>query len=146
MNKDLIMSGKLNHLDLMDSVPFVLNEIINQYTSFKAAKKDIHVTHLDNNDESHFYYLVLTWIYPQGDPKVLEEEICDQIAYQSTQVYRKLETWIQRFCDHQNNCEQPWTQVHHYHDHAIWANEGDSIELHCDDNHLYITFHFSGQW
>lgn len=143
MNKDLIMSGKLNHLDLMDSVPFVLNEIINQYISFNGAKKDIHVTHLDNNDESHFYYLVLTWVYPEGDPKVLEEELCDQIAYQSTQVYRKLETWIQRFCDHQGGY---WTQVHHYHDHAIWANEGDSIELHCDDHHLYITFHFSGQW
>lgn len=142
MNKDLIMSGKLNHLDLIDSVPFVLNEIINMYNPFKDAKKDIHVTHLDNNDESHFYYLVLTWIYPQGDPQVLEEEICELIARQSSQVYRKLEAWIQRFCDHQGN----WTLVHQYLDHTIWANKGDSIELHCDDNHIYITFHFSGQW
>lgn len=142
MNKDLIMSGKLNHLELINSVPFVLNEIINQYNPFKDAKEDIKSTHLDNNDESHFYYLVLTWEYPQGDPKVLEDELCDQIAYQSTQIYHKLEIWIQRFCYHQGN----WTQVHRYHDHAIWANKGDSIELHCDDNHLYITFHFSGQW
>lgn len=142
MDKYLIMYGKLNHLELIDSVPFVLNKIIDQYDQFKAVKKDIHVTHLDNNDESHFYYLVLTWEYPQGDPKVLEDELCDHISYQSTQVYRKLETWIQRFCYRQGN----WTQVHHYNDHAIWANKGDSIELHCDDNHLYITFHFSGQW
>lgn len=142
MNKDLIMSGKLNHIDLMDSVPLVLNEIINMYPSFKGAKEDIHDTRLDNNDESHFYYSVLSWVYPQGDPQVLEEELCDQIAYQSSQVYSKLETWLQRFCDHHGD----WIRVHHYLDHTIWANKGDSIELHCDDNHIYITFHFSGQW
>lgn len=142
MNKDLIMSGKLNHLELIDSVPFVLNEIINQYNPFKAAKEDIHSTHLDNNDESHFYYLVLTWAYPEGDPQVLADELCEQIDMQSTQVYRKLGAWIQRFCDHQGG----WTLVHQYYDHTIWANRGDSIELHCDDHHIYITFHFSGQW
>lgn len=144
------LSGQINMSHLIEAISLFLGETVKKhYPVFQFTKTNVSSTHWDNQDKSHVAINIFQWEYPEGDPQILADELNDRIAFSAIQVYFDLLCWIQRFCDYQNKNypeNGTWQQVYSYNDHAIFASGGDSIELHCDDNHIFTIIHLSGQW
>ena len=105
MNKEFL-TGNVTENSLIEAISLTFEELIKKYTSFQATKTDLKSMHWDGQDESHIYAIKFYWLYPNGDPQVLADELSNQIAHQSGQLFHELNEWAQRFAYHNN-----WNQV-----------------------------------
>lgn len=133
---------------LINDLEALIRDLLNKYPELNQQCKTPVIHHIDNSDESHIWVYQLEWSYPGS----FNDELDYIIADQSAQLFIDIKNWIDSNpYNEQTIFKEVWSgsnlpqEVKSY-EHIIFADGGDTISLHCNDNTLQIIITFSGQW